>query len=129
MMILLARNVSLYARHSGLAYGEATIALLPSEVLMLDQSLVNPFGGTAFYLLEHFGVRQVGAIANQQVNVVGHAVDCQKRATEVAKDAADEWVEALFPVWGDQVRAVLGAEDGMVVILGVGGGHGSGSSA
>jgi hypothetical protein len=56
-------------------------------------------------------------VTRQEVQVVGGAVDRDRRAAQVLQDAPDERVQPLLHFGRDRRETVFGAEDGVVEIL------------
>jgi hypothetical protein len=61
--------------------------------------------------------------------MIGHAIDDQQGAAQVAQNAAHERIEPLLQRGDDQMGALSGAERGVVEVLGVCTGHGNPPSA
>jgi hypothetical protein len=123
VMFLLMGDVRLDGRHHRFAHREAGIAFLPLEVGGWESGFVDPFRGAAFDMLEHFGMRKIRTITNEQMDVVFDPVNSEKRATQIADDAADEGIEPVFEFGCDEWGAAFGAEHGVVEVLGKGAWH------
>ena len=68
---------------------ERTISLLPLEIPMLLQRVVNPFRRIAFEKLDRLGNRKRGRNRKQNVNVVLHSACDQELHFVLAGDAAE----------------------------------------
>lgn len=82
--------------HVPAADGESTVAALPFELAVGVQRLVDKVGRDALDLFDQVGNRDRGRELDQEVNVVGHPVDGNHRATHFYRLALDVAVEAAF---------------------------------
>ncbi len=62
------------------------------------------------------GVGQFGRILNKHMQMIPRAIDGDGPTIQIAKYAADEWMEPFFDVGRDQRLATLGAEHKVVGI-------------
>ena len=77
VMLLLRGDVLLHPRQGRLAHRKSAVPFLPGEMPELGKGFVDPLRRPALDLLEQFRMGQVRSIANQQMNMVGRAVDRQ----------------------------------------------------
>lgn len=80
--------------------------------------LPAPLAGAALDLPHEARHRQVGAVLDQNMEVIDGAVDLIQSASQVADNAADEGVQPHFHFRSDERPAVLGGGDDVRIELG-----------
>jgi hypothetical protein len=112
-MLLLTRNVALDRVNSRLADAEGPLAGLPAKFPVLRPSFVHPPGGVCFDQSGNVCDRMRRRDANQQMNVIGHAIDRDCHAADLADNSAEVGVKVTFDLGVDERGAIARAEDEM----------------
>ena len=123
VMFILVRNVSGDGGYVGFAHAEHAISGLPGEFGMA--LVVNPFTGIGLDDTYNFGNRMRGTNTNEHMNMIGHAVDNDRRATHFADNAAKVGEYIIADVRRDERQPLFGREDQVDNDVAAGLGHGS----
>jgi hypothetical protein len=100
-----------------MTYAKRAIALLPREFVAL---LICPSGRIRFYGLNSLGQRQARGDLDEKVNVIFDSTDGMDKDSEVLTNPCGVGPEARLKFIGEGFTAVLGAEDNVNQVLGVG---------
>ena len=123
-MFLLALNVSGESGDAGLAYGEGGVAVLPMEFGGEDIAFVEPAGRIFFHVFHQIDDGDFFGHGDEEVDMIGGAVEGHGPAIEIASDADHISVEIGFYGGGDQGLAMFGGKDKVDQEFGEGGCHG-----
>ena len=122
MVLPLILDVSLNGRHERLAVGECSITTLPTERTM-KEVLVNPFGRLYLQRLYKVGYRLTGMHADEDMYMVGCAVDGMNKMLAVFAGTNQVSVEFALPAVLDKSFASAYGKDKVHVDLCVGVSH------
>lgn len=111
MMLALAADVIAHVLDGRRADGEGTVAVLPMERVQLGPLLLEPEVGTGFELAYDIAQRLGAGGEEEEVHMIRFGIDLDRRAAEIAEDAAEVGVESGAKIVGEQALAVLRAED------------------
>ncbi len=111
VMFLLVRNVFGNSGNVGFADAKHTISGLPRKFGMA--LTVNPFTGIGLDDTHNFGNRMRGTNTNEHMNMIGHAVDDERRATHFADDAAQVSEYVIADVQHEERQSLFGRENQM----------------
>src|SRR5436190_5834918 len=106
MMFLLFRDVPLNRWPRGSAYGERGIALLPGKGSEAD-FLMHPCRGSLLQLTHDVCQTMNRFQAYQKVNMIGHAADALRKATEARDGPPEILVQARTPLRRNDGFAIL----------------------
>src|SRR5436305_3345063 len=124
MMFLLIRDVLLNRRPRGGAYGECRIAFLPGKGSHADL-LMHPYRGSLFQLTHDVRQTMSRFQTDQKVDMIAHAADALRKATEARNDSTQILVHTRTPLGRDGGFAILRRKHEMVMQAQIRGGHGA----
>jgi len=110
VVLVLIEDVFLHGLIVGLTYGKGTVSRLPVEVSQVGRLGLYPFGRALLHLLDHVGEGSFSRQGEEQVRVVGDAVDLDGGGFELVEDAAHIGVEGRADFGRDGRPALFGAE-------------------
>ena len=87
-MLFLIQNISSHAFDLRRAYRQTQIPRLPFKFFHFDD-IVNPTRRAAFDISQNIIQSMYGAQADEQMDVIFNAADCDGNAVEPANDAAE----------------------------------------
>ena len=122
VMLPLILDITLYCRNQRFAIGESPISTLPTETAM-KEIVVYPLRRLDFQRLHKVSHRFTRMHANENMNMVGSAVDSMYEVLAVLACADDIAVEIVLPSFIDESLAMADGKNEVHVDLGVGVGH------
>ena len=96
---------------------ERAKALLPSKSPQHPTFAVEEIGGTVFYVAHQIGERHGGFETDQDMCVVGHAVDGQELLPAFPDDAGNILMEFLLVLFLDEILSTFDGKDNLEVDL------------
>ena len=116
MMLFLPGDVLLYRFEIRLAHGEIRVAALPLEVGVIATALLEPRVRDAFQFLHPFRLRDRATKSREQMNMVFHAADLDRRTIKLFGNAAEIRMQRIPRGFVAQQRpTVFGGKDEMNV--------------
>ena len=122
MMGLLIGDVVSNGIMRGGADGKGRIAFLPLE-LRLFEHLPHPGSGSLLQFTHEIGKAMRWFQTDQQVDMIRHAPDSERNASQTMHRSAEVSVETVFPFGQNHRLTILGREHQMEEEAGVGRGH------
>lgn len=119
----LSPNVRAYRALLRFADGERRVTGLPGEIRTEAFLVVNPLRGTSLHVPHQLRNRDVRLEAEQDVDVVRHAVQGQEPSLLPADDPLDVGVKLRAQLWIDERSPRFGAEDHVIQEPGEGSSH------
>jgi hypothetical protein len=113
VVVCLPLNVSRRVFNAGNPDAEGTIPLLPLEIPMLLERVVDPFRGIALEKLDGFRHGERGWNREEDVDMVFHTANDQRLHLVLARDAAEVWPQALLKVRLDERATLFGGPHAM----------------
>lgn len=113
VVFLLVRNVLADGGSVGFTDGKGTITCLPRKANKFISLCFNPFGRGFFDLFHRLADRYGAGKFKKHVNMILHGVDEHRIAAQVLEHGGHVGVQRISHSIGDEVLAVLGAEDKM----------------
>ncbi len=110
MMFFLPLNVIPNGTHLGLADGENTISLLPTEHLHGWKCFMNPSGRVGLEIPDESCDRFIGAPPEQNVDVISNPADLKDDSTLSADDSTEVIVDAGTNLFREPRFPMFGAE-------------------
>ncbi len=123
MVLFLVFDVSDDVVQLAVGIGKRTEAFLPAEILFRPIFIVDEARRISLDFLHQFGDAHLAVHPHQNVDVVGHRKDGKRLVIETGDDTRDVAVHQVAVWRRDEVFAVFGGEDELVVGLNMGGGH------
>jgi hypothetical protein len=98
MMLLLFGDVLLHHFEIGLAHGKIRATALPFKVRVITTALLDPCVRDAFQLLHAFRLRDRASKPREDVNMIFHTADLDRRANRVVWKRRPD-TRATHPAW------------------------------
>ncbi len=114
-MLLLIFNISPNYLNIRPAHRKSTIPLLPAEIPLIRKLLMNPFGGTGFYLSREVRQANRSRYTGQHVNMIGHTTNYNSFTTKFSCCSANILIKLIANRRYNLLRSVLCGKNYMIL--------------
>jgi len=102
VMRFLIHNISNYRIQKPLSKWKSTIPILPFKFLMGEFPFLYEIIGRFFHFSYPIRKTTIAFNSDQNMNMVGHSIDCQQFLIFVLNDTCGVFVQLIFPIWKDK---------------------------